>query len=142
MRKVRAALVEKALEVLTSAPLLTPTENIISENMPRPEVSDTWYQLWFKPGAPRVFTLGSGGLDELTGVLLVNGHIPLDEGNAKGLEVAGTMRTVFTAGLRLIFEGQGVEVLNCGVNLGRIVDTWYRADVSITFRAHLTRGVA
>lgn len=141
MRKVRAALVTDALIVAT-VDLGLPESRIVAENYPRPEESGTWLQLWFKPAQPHVGTLGSGGSDIVVGSFKCNFHIPLDDGNAFGLEAVEAFRKHFTAGKRLIFEGQEVTITDCGANLGRIVDTWYRADIDVGFRAYLTRGVA
>jgi hypothetical protein len=140
MRKIRAGLVTEALSVLHAIGV---TDSLIfAENMPRPVTSDNWVQLWFKPGDPKTATMGSGGMDLVEGLLLVNIHIPLDQGNSFGLSAYNEFRKALTGGKRIIFEGQECEIVNCGANLGRIVDTWYRADIAIQWRAYLTRGVA
>lgn len=142
MRKIRAALVSEALPILKAPPISLLDSQIFSENMPRPVTSDNWAQFWFKPGTPRTASMGSGGQDLIEGLLLVNIHIPLDQGNAFGLSAYDSFRKTLTGGKRIIFEGQEVEIVNCGANLDRIVDTWYRADIQIQWRAYLTRGVA
>lgn len=140
MKNIRSGLVTEILPVLTG--LGVSTDAIFSENMARPEVSGDWVQLWFKPGNVRVASLGTGGMDVCTGLMLVNIHSPLDDGNSFGLNAVSAFRKVFTAGKRIIFNGQESEIVNCDANLGRIVDTWYRADIAIQWRAYLTRGEA
>jgi hypothetical protein len=140
MRKIRGGLVAEIVPVLTA--LGVDESAIFSENMARPEVSTDWIQLWFKPADVRVASLGTGGDDLAVGLMLVNIHSPLDDGNSFGLAAVSAMRIAFTAGKRIIFEGQEVEIIKCDANLGRLVDTWYRADIAIQWRAYLTRGAA
>ena len=140
MINVRTALVKSAISVLRSVDLGFVDSQIISENVARPTSNSAWAQIWFKPGKAQVFTLGSGGLDLLSGALLVNIHLPLDTGNSVGVKAADTFRKSFIAGKRLIFEGQETYIVECDANLGRIVDTWYRADISVYWKAYLTRG--
>ena len=139
MRKVRAALMQEALTVLT--PLL-PVENIVAENMERPNVSNDWVELNFKPGNREVRSLGSSGQDILTGVLFVGVHSPLDDGTAFGISVVDAFETHFTAGKRIIFEGQEVHIRSVSANMGRILNTWSRSDIMVSWEAYLTRGVA
>ena len=141
MMKIREALGEAAVSTLRSAEIGFVDSQIISENAARPTSNSAWAQLWFKPGKAQVFTLGSGGLDLLSGVFLVNIHLPLDTGNSVGVKAVDTFRKSFIAGKRLIFEEQETHITECDANLGRIVDTWYRADISIYWKAYLTRGV-
>ena len=141
MVNVRTALAEAAISTLRSVSIGFTDSQIISENVARPTEDSAWVQLWFKPGKAQVFTLGSGGLDLLPGVFLVNVHLPLDTGNSIGVKVADTFRKSLPAGKRLIFNGQDTHIVNCDANLGRVVDTWYRADISIYWKAYLTRGV-
>lgn len=142
MNKISQALAQLAYDTLVGAEIGLTSAAIIGENMPKPTVEGLWAQMFFKPNQPRVFSLGSGGMDEVTGVFLVNMHYPLDTGSAAGKDAAGTFRRAFTAGSQLIFQGQAVRIVSCGANMGRIVDTWYRADVTINWVAYLQRGVA
>lgn len=139
MRKIRAALVQEAVSVLT--PLL-PIENVVSENMERPQTSGDWVELNFKPGHAEVHTLGATGSDSLVGVLFVAVHSPLDDGIGFGLSAVDAFRKHFTAGKRIIFEGQEVHIRNCTANLGRVLNTWARSDIMVGWEAYLTRGEA
>lgn len=139
MRKVRAALVQEAVSVLAT---LLPVENIVSENMERPNTSGDWVELNFKPGNADVRTLGEGGSDVLVGILYVAVHSPLDDGISFGLSAVDLFRKHFTAGKRIIFEGQEVHIRNCDANLGRVLNTWSRSDISVGWEAYLTRGEA
>ena len=139
MRKIRAALVQEAVSVLT--PFMA-VENIVAENMERPHTSGDWAELNFKPGGVEVRTLGSLGDDSLVGVLFVAIHSPLDDGTAFGLSVVDAFRKHFTAGKRIIFEGQEVHIRNCSANMGRVLNTWARSDIMVGWEAYLTRGEA
>lgn len=140
MVNIRTALAAAIVPLLTGSELGYSSDQIFAENSPRPDSLDPWIQLWFKPGKATAFTLGPGGLDLLPGVMLVNFHLALDTGSAEGIKVAGTFRDAFPAGKRLIFNGQDTHIVNCDANLSRVVDTWYRADISIYWKAYLTRG--
>lgn len=139
MKNVRIALVTAALHVAKDI-LSMDESSIIVENFPRPEISGAWLQIWFKPAQPHVGSLGSGGMDIVVGSLKCNFHIPLDSGCDFGLNATEAFRNYFVAGKKVIFGGQEVTITDCGVNLNRIVDTWFRADVDIGFRANLQRG--
>ena len=139
MRKVRAALMTEVVNLLDTQ---FPGLQYIMENEERPTGTGNWVELFFKPADTHVFTLGAGGLDALPGVVMVNVHTQLDNGPGYGISVVDAFRRHFVAGLRVIFEGQEVQVTNCSANLGRVINTWSRADISIGFTAYLTRGVA
>ena len=139
MRKVRAALMQEALTVLT--PFVS-SDRIVAENMERPNTGSHWVELNFKSGNREVRSLGETGQDSLVGVLFVAIHSPLDDGTAFGLSVVDSFETHFTAGKRIIFEGQEVQIRSCTANLGRVLNTWARSDIMVGFEAYLTRGVA
>lgn len=139
MRKLRAALVTAVTPILNAQGF--PNTRIVGENMPRPRETGNWVSLWFKPNNPTVFSLGPGGTDLVTGTFLVNIHERLDSGTSKGLSATSAIRVALQAGTRLIFEGQELTITDVGANLGRIVDAWGRSDISLNWRAFLTRGV-
>ena len=140
MDKVRRAIVTALLPLLEGAPLSLPSDAIVTENMPKPDAAK-FAEILFKPNNPIAVTLGPGGLDLLTGVMLVNLHLPLNTGSAEGLAAIRALRVTLSAGTALIFEGQTVTITMVGGNVARIVDTWSRTDISINWRAFLKRGV-
>jgi hypothetical protein len=139
---VRTAIATLIDTTLKASPISLTSAAIGSENSVRPKVSGAWAQIFFKPNDPVVNTLSSTGRDRVTGVFLVNLHYPLATGNAASLDAYNAFRKAFTAGKILVSSGQECKIINCGGNLGRVVDSWYRADIHITFEAYLTRGSA
>lgn len=140
-QKIREALTTSAFTILQAAPISILAANVISENMPSLRVNEKWAQMLFSSRQPSVATLGSGGLDEVTGVLFVNIRTPLDQGSSQGLQAIDAFRTALPAGSRLTFEGQEVAVLSIGAVDGRVVDGFWRTDITIGYRAFIQRGV-
>lgn len=139
--KVRTALATSAVAILKAAPISILQQNIISGNMPSPRAGDTkWVQLLFANRTPSVATMGSLGEDRFEGVLFVNIRIPLDHGEADGLVAIDAFRSALPAGSRLTFGGQAVTVLSIGAVDGRVVDGYWRTDITIPFRAFIQRG--
>ena len=139
-RKIRQALSTSAVGILTAAPINLPSANIISGNMPSPEKGEAWAQILFAARSPFVATMGDGGLDQSEGVLFVNLRHPLDTGEAAGLVAVDAFRAALPVGTRLIFEGQEVTVLSIGAVAGRVVDAFWRTDITIPYRAFIQRG--
>lgn len=142
LANVRLAIATDIVSKLKASPLSLTDAQIIAENNPHPKTSTHWVQHVFKPHPkPDVFTLGSGGLDIVSGIHLVNIHSPLDKGQAFGMTAFEEFRKHFTAGKILTYSGQSVRITNCGANLGRVMDALYRADIAIYWEAQLVRGV-
>jgi hypothetical protein len=137
---VRKALVSQARTILTSAPILLTNDAISADNMPAPKVAGNWCIIHFMPNDPVVGSLGTAGLDRLTGILAVAIRSPLDQGEAFGLKALDSFRTTLFAGKQVTFSGQEVEIINVGKDPGRVVDTWYRTDITVQFRAYIVRG--
>ena len=138
--KIRQALATSAVGVLTASPVSMASGNIISGNMPSPEKNEPWAQILFTARSPSVATMGSGGLDMVEGVLFVNVRHPLDTGEGAGLVVVDAFRDALPAGSRLTFEGQEVTVLSIGAREGRVVDAFWRTDLTLPYRAFIPRG--
>lgn len=138
--KVRESLATAAVATLQAAPIEMEAAHIISGNMPSPRINEPWAQILFVPRSPTVATMGDGGMDRVEGVLLVNIRTPLDKGEVDGLVAVDAFRSAFPAGSRLIFEGQEVTVLSIGAVDGRVVDGFWRTDITIPYRAFIQRG--
>lgn len=139
-KKIREALATSAFAILQASPISILAANIIAENMPSLRVNEKWAQMLFSLRPPSVATLGSGGQDQATGVLFVNIRTPLDQGTSQGLQAIDAFRAALPAGSRLTFEGQEVTVLSIGAVDGRVVDGFWRTDITIPYRAFIQRG--
>lgn len=140
-KNTRQSLATAAITILKAAPISILQENIISGNFPSPRAGDVkWAQVLFTTRDPSVATMGSIGTDRLEGVLFVNIRTPLDHGEAEGLAAIDAFRSALPAGSRLTFGGQEVTVLSIGAVDGRVVDGYWRTDITVPFRAFIHRG--
>ncbi len=139
--QVREALTTAAVGLLEGVDIAIDSANIISGNMPSPKVNAKWAQVLFTTRSTSVATMGNGGQDQLIGVLLVAIRTPLDQGERSGLKAIDAFRRALPAGSRLTFEGQEVTVLSIGAVDGRVVDGFWRTDITIPYRAFIQRGV-
>ena len=138
--QIRTALVKAVIAELKKPPFSFTDGQIIFENTPAPDTPLEWAQLIFAARQPTVATMGGGGTDQVRGILRVDVRHPLDTVIGTGLALVDAMRTALPAGTRLSFEGQEVAILNIGADTGSVVDTWYRTNISVAFRAFLPRG--
>ena len=138
--KVRSALATSAVAILKAAPISLTDELIISGNMPSPKENAKWAQILFTTQDPIVATMGGVGTDLVQGVFFVNLRIPLDQGEQQGVKAIDAFRTALPAGSRVTFGGQEVTVLSIGAVDGRVVDGYWRTDITIPFRAFINRG--
>lgn len=137
MRKVRAALVEEFI----ATDIGIPANAIVYENRPRPETNGHWAMFHFLPGPRKVYTLGVGGLDVCRGIAQIDINSMLHSGEVTTANAYAALSEAFTAGQRLIFEGQEVSILACSRARGTVLDTWYRVPITISWEAYLTRKV-
>lgn len=139
--QVREALTTAAVGLLEGDDIAIDSANVISGNMPSPKVNAKWAQVLFTTRSTSVATMGDAGQDQLVGVLLVAIRTPLDQGERSGLKAIDAFRKALPAGSRLTFEGQEVTVLSIGAVDGRVVDGFWRTDITIPYRAFIQRGV-
>lgn len=139
--KVRTALVTALNTTLQASPLSFPVANIVGSNRPAPHVATNWCTVTFLPADLMPITLGSSGQDLATGIVAINVRTPLNDGESFGLTVVDTLRAAYPAGTRVTFSGQQVEILGIGFEPGRVIDTWWRTDITVQFRAYIQRGV-
>lgn len=98
-----------------------------------------WAAVWFLPTQPVVATLGDGGDDRLDGIFQIDLYYPQNKGSGTAGAMADTIRNAFTAGHRLVYQGQEVVIVNCGRSQGRIENNCFKIVVSVSFYAYLTR---
>lgn len=104
-----------------------------------PPTNLPWAALWFIPNEKSVATLGTDGLDELTGVFQIDLNFPADSGRATAHEFCDVVESRFTSGKKLTYSGQDVTISSCGRSQGRNVDGFFRVPVTVSFRALLVR---
>lgn len=115
--------------------------NTAFENQPfDPTGKAKWYIFSFLPNRPEVATLGSGGTDEISGLVQVDINIIAGQGK-KGVDAdIDALRLAFTAGARLVNNPVNVIVKSCGRNgTGRKVDGFYRFTVTIEWETRIPR---
>lgn len=93
----------------------------------------------FLMAPPVVFTLGDDGLDEHRGVMQVLLKYPQGVGSGDLDEKADAIRESFRAGLKLIYDGQEVMIVNSGAGNQTPVDNRFACPVSIQFYAFTRR---
>lgn len=136
---------QSKIEPLLRAAFLTAlpgaVNNTAFENQPfTPTGKEKWYIFSFIPNRPEVATLGSGGTDEITGLVQVDINIIAGQGKKGVDEDIDALRLVFTAGARFINFPVNVIIKNCGRNgTGRKVDGFHRFTVTIEWETRLNR---
>ena len=106
-----------------------------------PPNTTPWAALYVIPNQPDVVTLGNGGEDDHTGILQIDLHYPLGDGNGAALAMADTLRDVFEAGVDLTHEDQVVVITGCGRSSGARDLGMYKIILSITWYARPTRKI-
>lgn len=105
-----------------------------------PPTDKAWGSFYFLPSQPGVATLGPDGADNQEGLVQIDlNHAP-DSGSAIAEAQVESLRNLFTAGARFVYEGQTVTVKSCGRSQGRIVNNFFRVSVSVYFYAHINRS--
>lgn len=104
-----------------------------------PVSQEPWAAVFILPNQPRVATLGDGGMDEHTGIMQIDVNHPSGTGEFDITADADTVADYFTAGRRLVYNGQEVIVRSCGRSGGRTVDSWYRISLTVDWYAQTPR---
>ena len=101
---------------------------------------EKWYIFSFLPNRPEVATLGSGGTDQISGLVQVDINIIAGKGKKGVDEDIDALRSVFTAGARFVNVPVNVICKSCGRNgTGRKVDGFYRFTVTIEWETRIPR---
>lgn len=121
------------LDSMLGLPYIVPNDESKAPNKgPYAEVS-------FILAQPVVFTLGDDGLDEHRGIMQVLLKYPQGVGSGDLDEKADAIRESFRAGLKLIYDGQEVAIVNAGAGIQTPIDNKFVCPVSIQFYAFTRR---
>lgn len=133
---IEDAIREAFLRAIPGASGNTAFENVAFD----PGARKKWYIFSFLPNSPSVATLGNHGTDAFDGIAQIDINIPAGAGKDTIEEDIRALRTVFTAGARLLKMPVNVIVKSCGRNgPGRKVDGWHRFTVTIFWETRITR---
>ena len=133
--------IETLLRAAFLAALPGAVDNTAFENQPfTPAGKSKWYIFSFIPNRPEVASLGSGGTDEITGLVQIDINIIAGQGKKGVDEDIDALRSAFTAGARFVNVPVNVICKSCGRNgTGRIVDGFYRFTVTIEWETRIPR---
>lgn len=105
-----------------------------------PKGKNKWYIFSFLPNRPEVATLGSGGSDEISGLVQIDINIIAGQGKKGVDDDVDALRSAFTAGARLVNNPVNVIIKSCGRNgTGRKVDGFYRFTATIEWETRIPR---
>jgi hypothetical protein len=132
----KSALVQGYLDAM--APAVPPTEY---ENMPfeTPHDAPLWISLSFLPVSSRAATIGVGGEDEDIGLLQIDINVPTGRSEKDLIQTADKLRSYFTAGRHLVYNGFTVVVRSRVLSPSRKVDVWHRRSLTVTFYSRSNR---
>lgn len=133
LTNIKAALVNAYVTGAFGLP--TAYENRVFDTTP----GVPWAAVHVLPAQPDVFTLGSSGRDEHTGILQIDLFYPLNTGDGAILAKADAIRTYFKAGTDFDYNGQTVTIRNSGRSGGRRDEGWYSIIMTIEWYAYTTR---
>lgn len=132
--KIRSALIQGYQAVSLGLP--TAFENATFEQ----PTEAPWASVFILPNQPVVASLGSGGTDAHTGIMQIDLNHVAGTGEETIVQQADSVAAYFTAGRRLVYNGQEVIVRSCGRSRGRKVDGWYRISLTIDWYAQTPRS--
>lgn len=115
---------------------------VATENEPfDPPVANPWLSAWFMPNLPSAFSLGAHGEDEIDGVFQIDVNTEIGIGRGDAGTIAQQLIALYPPGMGFVHNGQAVRVVSCGRSSGRRADNWWRVSVTVTWQAHLQRGL-
>lgn len=130
---VRAALIQAYLAV--GLDLETAFEN----RKFSPPANTYWIKFTSVPNTPEVATLGSTGVDRVTGFIQLDINGPMNAGEEAHLSYVDRLRNAFPAGTAVSYNSQVVKISAAGRSQGRIVEGFYRVSFTISWYAFLQR---
>lgn len=134
--KVRAALVQGYLAAM--APTVPPTE-YENTKFEVPANATLWTAVHLLPASSRVATLGTGGEDEDRGLLQIDINVPNGNSEKDLIQTADKLKSYFTAGRDLSYNGVTVVIVSRVLSPGRRVDVWWRRSLTITYYTRINR---
>lgn len=104
-----------------------------------PPADAPWARFTFVPARPDAASLGTGGMDEVTGFVQIDLNYPQGTGESVVMGKYDSLRNTFKTGSRFSYGGDTVIVRSCGRSPGREVDGVYRVSVTIYFYSQIQR---
>lgn len=104
-----------------------------------PPSTGPWASVFFVPNSPRVITLGPGGRDEVNGFLQIDLNYPPGAGDQEMQAKATALEQAYKAGSRLAFSDLEVIIQSAGRSPGRVVNSFWRVSVTVSFYSHYNR---
>lgn len=134
---IESALRQAFLTAIPAAANLTAFENQKFD----PKAKAKWYIFNFLPNEPTPKTLGDVGQDLYTGICQIDINVEPNKGKSDIDADMIALRSVFTAGARCAYSSAVVTIKSCGrKGGGRLVDSFYRFNVSISWECRLSRN--
>jgi len=133
--QIRSALVKAFTDGAFFAPDKVAWENVAFT----PPTAAAWSAVHFLPSQPDVATLGTGGLDEVNGLIQIDLNYPTGKGTKDVDDKADAIRSLFTAGARFAYSDVEVVIRSAGRSPGAVVNGFWRVSVSVFFYSHITR---
>jgi hypothetical protein len=113
------------------------------ENQPfDPKGVPVWFEFHFMPNRPDVASLGLDGLNEHTGILQIDIHVPKGSGRGVAAGHINTLCASFTPSLPIVYQGVVLTIPSCGQVPGGATENSYRFSVSIVWETRLPRGMS
>lgn len=131
--------IEKALfDSVNAAKLLIPeivATPVVMPNHDLDQYPDLWLKVNVVRGNTTPITLGQGGSDDHNGFLQIDINVPTGTGSGVILKIASALKYAFPAGRSI----GPVVVRSSGVSSGRLVGSWYRISVTVTYYSRIAR---
>lgn len=98
-----------------------------------------WMSLSLLPVSSHAATLGDNGEDEEKGLFQIDINVP-DGTNEKTLiQTADILKSFFTSGKSLTYNGVTVVILSRVLSPGRRADVWWRRSLTLTYYTRINR---
>lgn len=127
---LRAALIQGYLTAVLPAVLPTEYENT---KFTVPDGCALWTSVKQLPTGDDPVTLGSGGENEVTGIFQIDVNVPLDTGEKQLQETLDILRSFFTPGKVLTYNGVTVTVKRFNKSPARQIAGWHRRSASVYY---------
>lgn len=135
--KVKAA-VMKAID--NRIALLDPPVEVAWPNKKFKTPAGSWIRVSYMPSQDSTETLGEGGEQELLGIIQLDVNILTDIGEKTQNLILGQLEAYFVPGKRFTYKSQTVNFVSCNRSSGRIIDSFFRVSLSVSFYARYFRA--
>jgi len=86
-------------------------------------------------------TLGTSGLNEVSGVMQVDVFCPkLTNAYLDAINAVSEIKTVLKTGEKLAYNSQYIRINSAPCRPSEVEDAWYRWIITVNYTAYLTRG--